>query len=111
MIDRARAAHPRGHVARVVLPFGDRGAFLVMFAGASPTPAYSALDPVYLDRYTGEPLPHGESRTIGDVLVGSIAALHVGGFGGTPIRAIWFVFGLMPVVLFSTGLIIWWNRT
>ena len=111
MIDRARAAHPQGHVARVVLPFGDRGAFLVMFAAASPTPAYSALDSVYLDRYTGELLPYDEARTSGDVVVGSIATLHVGGFGGTPIRTIWFVFGLMPAVLFATGLTVWWNRT
>lgn len=111
MIDRARAAHPHGHVARVVLPFGDRGAFLVMFAGESPTPAASALDSVYLDRYTGERLPDDQTRTIGDVVVGSMATLHVGGFGAAPIRLIWFVFGLMPVALFATGLIVWCNRT
>ena len=111
MIDRARAVHPHGHVARVVLPFGDRGAVLVMFAGASPTPAYAALDSVYLDRVTGEHLPYGQARTIGDVVVGSMATLHVGAFGGTAIRVIWFVFGLMPAVLFITGVIVWWNRT
>ena len=111
MIDRARAFHPDGYVARVVLPFGERGAFLVMFAAESPTRAYAALDSVYLDRHTGDRLPHDEARTIGDAVVGSMAALHVGGFGGTPIRAIWFVFGLMPVVLFATGVVVWWNRT
>ena len=36
MIDHARRVHPDGHVARVVLPFGERGAFLVMFAERSP---------------------------------------------------------------------------
>lgn len=111
MIDRARAIHPQGHVARVVLPFGDRGAFLVMFAAESPTPAYSTLDSVYLDRFTGERLPYEQARTFGDVVVGSMATLHVGGFGGTPIRVIWLVFGLMPAVLFATGFIVWWNRT
>ena len=39
MIDRARAQAPGMPVARVVLPFGDRGAFLVQFADRSPTPA------------------------------------------------------------------------
>ncbi len=42
MIAIAQREHPGGHVARVVLPFGERGAFLVMFADRSPTPAFAA---------------------------------------------------------------------
>ena len=53
MIAIAQREHPGGHVARVVLPFGDRGAFLVMFADRSPTPAFAQLDSVYLDRLSG----------------------------------------------------------
>jgi uncharacterized iron-regulated membrane protein len=112
MIDRAREVHPQGQVARVVLPFGDRGAFLVMFAASSPTQAYSPLDSVYLDRYSGDALPHAAAtRTLGDSIVQSMTALHVGTFGGAAIRATWFVFGLMPALLFGTGVVVWWNRT
>jgi uncharacterized iron-regulated membrane protein len=112
MIAIAQRAHPGGHVARVVLPFGERGAFLVMFADRSPTPAFAQLDSVYLDRFSGAPLPTGVTpRTIGDRLVGSIAPAHVGSFGGLPIRITWFVFGLMPAVLFVTGFFVWWSRT
>jgi uncharacterized iron-regulated membrane protein len=111
MIDRARRARPDAHVARVVLPFGDRGAFLVMFADASPTPAGSKLDAVYLDRHTAEPLEAAASgSTLGDRIVRSMAPLHVGTFGGRVVRWIWFTGGLMPVVLFVTGVSLWWSR-
>jgi uncharacterized iron-regulated membrane protein len=112
MIAIARREHPGGHVARVVLPFGERGAFLVMFADVSPTPAFAQLDSIYLDRFSGARLPAGGApRTIGDTLVRAIAPAHVGSFGGLPIRIIWFMFGLMPAVLFVTGFLVWWYRT
>ena len=111
MIDRARRLRPGGHVARVVLPFGDRGAFLVMFASESPTPAASTLEPIYLDQYTGEQLPSLEtSGTAGDRLVRTIAPLHVGSFGGPWVRGIWFAAGVAPVALFVTGSMVWWAR-
>ncbi len=112
MIDKARQIHPEGHVARVVLPFGERGSFLVMFAAASPTPMGERLDAVYLDRHTGEQLVEQASApTIGDTVVRWVAPLHVGGFGGVVIRVVWFAGGLMPAILFITGLAVWWNRT
>lgn len=112
MIAIAQREHPGGHVARVVLPFGERGAFLVMFADVSPTPAFAQLDSVHLDRFSGARLPADAApRTIGDTLVRAIAPAHVGSFGGLPIRIIWFVFGLMPAVLFVTGFVVWWART
>lgn len=112
MIDKAKRIHPGGHVARVVLPFGDRGSFLVMFADDSPTPIRDTLDAVYLDRFTGEPLVERSSaRTMGDMIVRWIAPLHVGGFGGDAVRVLWFIGGLMPAVLFVTGFAVWWSRT
>ena len=53
----AAQRHHAGHVARVVLPFGERGSWLVMFAARQPTPAYTSLDSVFVDRYTGEVIP------------------------------------------------------
>jgi uncharacterized iron-regulated membrane protein len=37
-------------------------------------------------------------------------ALHVGSFGGWPVKTIWLVLGLAPPVLFVTGFIMWWHR-
>jgi uncharacterized iron-regulated membrane protein len=111
MLDRARTAAPGKPVARVVLPVGERGAFLVMFADRSPTPASSRLTSVYLDPYTGERLAHASgARTWGDAVMARMTPWHVGGVGGQAGRVIWFLFGLAPAVLYVTGLLIWWRR-
>ena len=36
--------------------------------------------------------------------------LHLGTFGGVVTRGLWFVFGIVPLVLFATALVMWWNR-
>ncbi|MGE0863976.1 MAG: PepSY-associated TM helix domain-containing protein [Vicinamibacterales bacterium] len=111
MIDRARVHAGGRPVARVVLPFGDRGAFLVMFAERSPTPAGSELMPIYLDRHTGERLAAtAATRTWGDAVMARMTPLHVGGVGGQAGRIAWFVLGLSPALLFVSGLVSWWRR-
>ena len=111
MVDRARSYTSGRPVARVVLPFGERGAFLVMFADRSPTPAGSELTPIYLDQYTGERLAGtAAARTWGDAVMSRMSPLHVGGVGGQAGRVLWFVLGLSPAVLLVTGLIVWWRR-
>lgn len=111
MLDRAKSFAPGQPVARVVLPFGERGAFLVMFAKRSPTPASTGLTPVYLDQYTGDRLASdGKARSWGDALMARMTPWHVGGVGGQAGRVIWFVFGMAPAVLFVTGLTTWWRR-
>lgn len=111
MIDRARALAPRLTVARVVLPFGERGTFLVLFAERSPTPAGSELTSIYLDQYTGERLATtAGARTWGDAVMSRLTPWHVGGVGGQVGRVTWFVLGLSPAVLFVTGMLVWWQR-
>ena len=111
VIDRARSRASAQHVARVVMPFGERGAYLVMFAAASPTPSGSPLTSVYVDQYSGAVLEHSESRqTAGDTIVRWIVPLHIGGFGGNTVRVIWALLALMPPILFATGCYLWLRR-
>jgi uncharacterized iron-regulated membrane protein len=110
-IEAARRVVPGRPVARVVLPFNDRAAFLVMFATASPTPAGSTLTPVYLDQFTGQVLEEARApRTPGDRLMSWIVPLHVGDFSNRFLKFAWFIMGLMPALLFATGLTMWWTR-
>ncbi|HLQ76584.1 MAG TPA: PepSY-associated TM helix domain-containing protein [Terriglobia bacterium] len=51
----------------------------------------------------------------GDRFLRFVSRLHFGTFAGRsmatpPIKIIWCVVGLAPVVLFITGVIMWWNR-
>jgi uncharacterized iron-regulated membrane protein len=49
-------------------------------------------------------------RSPGDKIVRLFTLLHFGTFGGWPIKALWVLLGLTPVVLFVTGYLMWWNR-
>ena len=48
--------------------------------------------------------------TAGDKVIQWMYYLHFGNFAGWKVKAIWTVFGLVPVLLFFTGVIMWWNR-
>jgi uncharacterized iron-regulated membrane protein len=47
---------------------------------------------------------------LGDELLRWLSRLHFGRFGGWPIKALWTVLGLIPLILFITGAVMWWNR-
>jgi hypothetical protein len=49
-------------------------------------------------------------RTFGDQVIRWIYYLHFGNFGGWSVKGIWTLFGLAPVLLFVTGVVMWWNR-
>jgi uncharacterized iron-regulated membrane protein len=47
------------------------------------------------------PLPHR--------IVPAATALHYGEWGGMSVRILWFFIGLMPAVLFASGVMMWWG--
>ena len=56
-----------------------------------------------------ENFKNNETR-FGDEFLRWLSRLHFGRFGGWPIKALWTVLGLIPLVLFITGAVMWWNR-
>jgi uncharacterized iron-regulated membrane protein len=113
LIDRARLRLPGWHVAQVFIPATETAAFRVTFSPVAPTPTgVPTLADVYLDRYTGEALPDPPRppATAGDLVMRWVAPLHVGSFGGLPIKLAWLVFGLAPPLLFATGFVVWWTK-
>ena len=113
LIARAERTIPDQYVHRVIPPSNDKDAFLVMFSPVRPAPAgREQLTPVYLDQHTGFVLPEPPhpGRSAGDVIMDWVVPLHVGGFGGLPVRISWLALGLAPPLLFLTGFIMWWSR-
>jgi len=49
-------------------------------------------------------------RSAGDNFIRWIYYLHFGNFAGPKTKTLWVVLGLLPVLLFVTGAIMWWNR-
>jgi len=84
-----------------------------MFAASSPTPTGpNVLMPIYLDRFTLERLPeeHAGPQTAGDRIITWLTPLHVGNVAGQPGRAVWLMLGCVPLILFGTGMWMWWSR-
>jgi uncharacterized iron-regulated membrane protein len=68
---------------------------------------------VLLDHHSGRILR--VERTQGQSLAESVeqkfADLHYGRLPGTISRALWVILGVLPLVLFATATLMWWNRT
>ena len=72
---------------------------------AFPNPFQQAVD--YF-----EPLETAASTDvrIGDEILRWLTRLHFGRFAGWPVKALWTAIGLIPLILFITGAVMWWNR-
>lgn len=46
----------------------------------------------------------------GDTVLEVFARIHIGRAYGMTVKVLWGVIGLVPVLLFVTGVIMWWNR-
>lgn len=72
---------------------------------AFPGPFQQAVD--YLEPL--DSLDSTQTRT-GDEFLQWITRLHFGRYGGWSMKALWTALGLIPLVLFITASIMWWNR-
>jgi uncharacterized iron-regulated membrane protein len=69
-------------------------------------------DTVYLDPATAQVvrLDYHKEQALGVRLQRDIYGLHFGMFGGLPTRILWVFIGFTPLLLFLTGLLMYWNR-
>jgi uncharacterized iron-regulated membrane protein len=65
---------------------------------------------VYIEPSTGRVLAVSRiaDQPLATRISASFSPLHYGEFGGLPIKIVWGLLGLMPSVLFVTGLMTWW---
>jgi uncharacterized iron-regulated membrane protein len=112
VISRAESGVPGGRAVGVVIPAGDRDSFLVQVAPPGEAGADGRLVHVAYDQYTGELLHRRDDRegSVGDRLLSWMIPLHFGTFGGLPVRILWVLAGLGPVILAASGVLMWWNR-
>jgi uncharacterized iron-regulated membrane protein len=67
---------------------------------------------VYFDQYSGKVLQVENALTasLGTRIFNILYPIHIGVIGGTPTRLLQVIIGLSPLILFTTGYIMWWNR-
>jgi uncharacterized iron-regulated membrane protein len=68
---------------------------------------------VYFDRAPGSVLYTERSADwpLGVRLFQAFQPVHYGQFGGLPVKILWSLLGVTPVLLFVTGLLVWWRPT
>ncbi|MBM3763673.1 MAG: PepSY domain-containing protein [Acidobacteria bacterium] len=111
ILTAARAAMPEGQptLFRLAARPGDTHGLKRFLPGDWRT---QGDDTVYLDPATAKVVRmdfHAE-QPLGVRLQRDIFGLHFGMFGGMPTRVLWLFIGLSPLVLFVTGLLMYWNR-
>jgi uncharacterized iron-regulated membrane protein len=111
-IAQARELSPYARFSGFQLPAGSRGVFLVFMAREKAGDNRST-DYLYFDQYSGRLLlkwQRGISASWGDTVVSWIVPLHFGTFGGLPVKILWSILGVTPLLLFVSGAVMWWNR-
>lgn len=112
-IAAARRQLPGAEVARFILPSGERAAIGVTLARESHGDADNGDEVTfYFDQYTGSPIGVRDAprNSAGDFVMAWLGPLHVGNFGGLPVKIIWALAALAFPTLFITGMVMWWNR-
>ena len=74
----------------------------------APSPSGATLDSQ--STAAGKPLPRRRPLTPGARILRGFSFAHYGNFGGWGVKLLWVILGLAPAVLFSTALLMWYNR-
>jgi uncharacterized iron-regulated membrane protein len=104
-----RAAMADGVPMELRLPEGAKGPIdLRLYRAGDFSPSGNH---VYLDAATGSVVMVDRivDRPAGARFLAAMSPLHYGQFGGKTVKIAWALFGLAPLLLFVTGLLVWWK--
>jgi uncharacterized iron-regulated membrane protein len=112
ILSSAEQAMPECKPTIISFPKKSDESFSVRFRCASD-PYHVGLSYVYVDPPTAKVLGVDRFRSapLGVRLVRLITPVHYGDVGGLFTRILWVVVGVVPGILFVTGLLLWWSRS
>ncbi len=113
LLDYARQQSPGAPLHRLNLPVDDTQPIRLYLSRGHFADNLNA-DIFYFDQFTGKHLGtsrRGLNQTAGDIVMAWIGPLHFGTFGGVPVKVLWVLLGLAPVVLTISGTLMYWNRS
>lgn len=112
ILQKADAALPGATTTFIRIPQKPDGVFLV----GKKLPQEQSDDygdsRIHLNQYTGEvvQLTNGLELSRAERVLNAFTPLHYGTFWGLPTRILYVFVGLAPLILFTTGFIMWWYR-
>ncbi|QPJ66469.1 MAG: PepSY domain-containing protein [Candidatus Nitrohelix vancouverensis] len=109
---KARAVFPDADLQYIYFPDNAEGFIQATLRSPGEVRRTGGASRVYMDAYTGEALliQRPEEMTAGDVFMEWQFPLHNGEAFGLPGRVIVFISGLLPLILYITGVRIWMNQ-
>ncbi|BAY81682.1 peptidase [Calothrix parasitica NIES-267] len=111
-VEQANLALPDGKPTIIIPPSTDKAPVVVRKRLAKDLNK-NGKSYIYLDQYSGEVLRIKNilnSPWI-DKLLAMLYPLHIGSYGNNVLRFVYLIMGLVPAILFVTGLAIFWNKT
>jgi uncharacterized iron-regulated membrane protein len=108
-VTTARTAIPDGAPIELRLQESPKVSYLRVHRAGDLSQAGS--NRVYMDQRNGKVLSIelAANWPLGVQLFQALQPIHYGEFGGLPFKILWSFFGVIPSVLFVTGLLIWWR--
>ncbi|MGN6490745.1 MAG: PepSY-associated TM helix domain-containing protein [Agriterribacter sp.] len=106
-----KTAMPESKIAGLAFPADSTGSYrLDMITKGLPKDGKREM--IIIDQYNGKILLNSRSDfpQAGHAYLSWLTPIHYGSFGGRPSQIIALIGGLMPLLLFITGFIIWWPR-
>lgn len=108
----ARGLFPHAEVRRVATPAGENGTYRINLRRSGDANIKHPATSVWVDRWSGQirDVRNPAAFTGGQAFISRIWPWHTGEAFGTMGRFLWFCVGLMPLVLYATGLLHWLHR-
>jgi uncharacterized iron-regulated membrane protein len=108
---KAQGAIPDRPIYRVEVVNRPDQPVRVTFREGEPE-AFHLVSTVYLDPVTGNVIgiKRLADRRGADSVLGWLAAVHFGRFGGLPVKILWASLGLTLPLLAITGFLMWWKK-
>jgi uncharacterized iron-regulated membrane protein len=108
----AQQVYPESRIARLYVPANETAPWRVTFIHPDDWWTEYSGTMVYLDQYNGDVLAVWDSRELplGNKMLAWFFPLHNGDALSLLGRIIVFVAGLLPSLLFGTGVYMWWRK-
>ena len=111
----AKIAHdsfPKAELQRIYFPASSEGVYRVTMRQAGEVRRTSGSTRLWINPYDGKVLAIRKPQTMssGDTFINWMFPLHNGEAFGLPGRIIVFAAGFVPMILYVTGLMMWWRK-
>lgn len=111
MLKEALSVMPDLQPTYVYLPTQPARKFEVRGYAAAQSKIWGSSNSVKIDQQTGElvSISRFSDKPMGERIEATFFPLHVGNFGGIPVKVLYVVIGLTPGLLSVTGFLLWWR--